>query len=57
VLGRPVLARVPVRAAVARAIDAGVIAQRLPDALSRPAREVLRAIGIDPGAARGEAAA
>lgn len=57
VLGRPVLARVPVRAAVARAIDAGVIAQRLPDALARPAREVLRAIGIDPGAARGEAAA
>lgn len=57
VLGRPVLARVPVRSAVARAVDAGVIAQRLPDALARPAREVLRAMGIDPGAARGEAAA
>ncbi len=57
VLGRPVLARVPVRAAVARAVDAGVVAQRLPDVLARPAREVLRAIGIDPGSARGEAAA
>ena len=57
VLGRPVLARVPVRSAIARAVDAGVIASRLPDPLARPAREVLRAIGIDVGTARGEAAA
>jgi hypothetical protein len=57
VLGRPVLARVPVRAAIARAVDAGVIASRLPEPLVRPAREVLRAIGIDPGPARGVAAA
>ncbi len=49
VLGRPVLARFPVRAAIARAIDAGVIASRLPEQLARPAREVLRAIGINAG--------
>ena len=57
VLGRPVLARVPVRSAIARAIDAGVIASRLPDPLVRPAREILRAIGVDAGDARGNAAA
>jgi len=57
VLGRPVLARFPVRSAVARAIDAGVIASRLPDPLARPARDVLRAIGVDVGNARGETAA
>ncbi|MGZ8762654.1 MAG: hypothetical protein ACXW2Y_04955 [Acidimicrobiia bacterium] len=57
VLGRPVLARVPVRSAIARAVDAGVMASRLPDPLARSAREVLRAIGIDPGTKRGEAAA
>lgn len=57
VLGRPVLARVPVRSAIARAIDAGVIASRLPEPLVRPAREILRAIGIDAGNSRGEAAA
>ena len=57
VLGRPVVARVPVRSASARAVDAGVIASRLPDPLARPAREVLRAVGIDAGTTRGEAAA
>jgi hypothetical protein len=57
VLGRPVLARVPVRTAIARAVDAGVIASRLPDPLVRPARDLLRALGIDPGPARGAAAA
>jgi hypothetical protein len=57
VLGRPVLARVPVRSAVARAVDAGVVAARLPEPLARPARLVLRAIGIDIGGRRGEAAA
>jgi len=42
VLGVPVLTTVPVRASTARAVDAGVLATRLPDSLSRPAREVLR---------------
>lgn len=45
VLGVPVLATVSVRASTARAVDAGVLATRLPDALARPAREVLRRIG------------
>ena len=35
VLDRPVLARVPVRASIARAVDAGVLAARLPDVLAR----------------------
>ncbi len=37
VLGIPVLARVPVRDAVSRAVDAGVLAARLPDVLGRAA--------------------
>ena len=45
VLGVPVLATVSLRATTARAIDAGVLPTRLPDALARPAREVLRRIG------------
>jgi len=45
VLGVPVLTTVPVRASTARAVDAGVLATRLPDSLSRPAREVLRRLG------------
>lgn len=45
VLGVPVLATVSVRASTARAVDAGVLPTRLPDALGRPAREVLRRIG------------
>ena len=45
VLGVPVLATVAVRASTARAVDAGVLPTRLPDALARPAREVLRRIG------------
>jgi len=45
VLGIPVLATVSLRASTARAIDAGVLATRLPDAMARPAREVLRRIG------------
>jgi hypothetical protein len=57
VLGRPVVARVPVRSAIARAVDAGVVASRLPDALARPARDVLRALGIEVGSARRDAAA
>ena len=38
-LGRPVIARVPARDAVARAVDAGVLAHRLPDLLARPAAD------------------
>jgi hypothetical protein len=45
VLGVPVLATVSLRATTARAVDAGVLSTRLPDALARPAREVLRRIG------------
>jgi hypothetical protein len=46
VLDSPVLARVPVRAAVARAIDAGVLAARLPEALARPTARLLARIQI-----------
>ncbi len=46
VLDRPILARVPVRAPVARAVDAGVLAARLPDALARPAARLLTRLGL-----------
>jgi hypothetical protein len=55
VLDRPVLARVPVRAPVARAVDAGVLAARLPDALTRPAARLLARVGLRTER-RGEAA-
>ena len=45
VLGVPVLARIEVNAHVARAIDAGVLRSRLPDALSKPLRHALLRIG------------
>jgi MinD-like ATPase involved in chromosome partitioning or flagellar assembly len=54
VLDRRVLARVPVRVPVARAVDAGVLATRLPEALARPAADVLGRLGLLP--ARGRAA-
>jgi len=54
VLDRRVLARVPVRAATARAVDAGVLAARLPDSLARSATEMLDGLGLL--AARGKAA-
>jgi len=41
VLDRPVLARIPARASIARAVDAGVLAARLPDALARPTARLL----------------
>jgi len=44
VLDRPVLARIPVRATIARAVDAGVIASRLPEALARSASRLLERI-------------
>jgi hypothetical protein len=46
VLDRPVLARVPIRAPVARAVDAGVLAARLPDPLGRSATRILTRLGI-----------
>ncbi|MET0275295.1 MAG: hypothetical protein ABW211_00455 [Acidimicrobiia bacterium] len=54
VLGIPVLARVPMRDAVSRAVDAGVLAARLPDVLGRAAMLVTARSGITP--ARGAAA-
>jgi hypothetical protein len=41
VLDLPVVARVPVRSSIARAVDAGVLAARLPDALTRPTARLL----------------
>ena len=41
VLGVPVVARFPVRADIARAVDAGVLRDRLPAALAIPAAAVL----------------
>jgi cellulose biosynthesis protein BcsQ len=46
VLGVPVLATVPVRAAIGRVVDAGVLASRLPDQLARPARVLLERLGV-----------
>jgi cellulose biosynthesis protein BcsQ len=55
VLDVPVLARVPVKAAVSRAVDAGVLAARLPDLLARPAADLLQRTGASTGR-RGAAA-
>ncbi len=46
VLDRPVLARIPIRPGVARAVDAGVLAGRLPDALARPVARFLAGIDL-----------
>jgi hypothetical protein len=46
VLGRPVTARVPVRSAVARAVDAGVLPTRLPEPLARASEQILRQLGL-----------
>lgn len=48
VLDRPVLARVPVRVAVARAVDAGVLPARLPEVLARPAAALCEHAGLLP---------
>ena len=45
VLGVPILTSVSLRASTARAVDAGLLPTRLPDALARPARELLQRIG------------
>lgn len=44
VLELPVLARFPVRSGVARAVDAGVLACRLPSALLHPAEDLVDAL-------------
>lgn len=60
VLSLPVLATVPVRPAIARAVDAGVLATRTPDALARAAETLLERCGLPAGSSsrgrRGEAA-
>lgn len=55
VLDLPVLARVPVRDDVARAVDAGVLTTRLPGALERPALRLATWCGLVPSR-RGAAA-
>jgi hypothetical protein len=55
VLDVPVLARVAVRTNVFRAVDAGVLAARLPDSLARPAAGLLHRVGLV-GSSRGAAA-
>ena len=55
VLGVPVLARVPFRDQVFRAVDAGVLPARLPDALARAASDLATRVGLGP-AHRGAAA-
>jgi hypothetical protein len=42
VLGLPVVATIPVRADIARAVDAGVLADRLPEPLATTASQILR---------------
>lgn len=49
VLGRPVVAVIEARTATARAVDAGVLATRLPDALARPVRHALDRLGCTNG--------
>jgi MinD-like ATPase involved in chromosome partitioning or flagellar assembly len=46
VLGRPVVARIPVRTAIARAVDAGVLPARLPEPLGRAGAQILRELGL-----------
>ena len=55
VLELPVVVRVPVKAVIARAVDAGVLTSRMPEPLARVVHELVRTIGIAPGR-RGEAA-
>ncbi|MBK5289446.1 MAG: hypothetical protein JJE46_13380 [Acidimicrobiia bacterium] len=55
VLGRPVVARVPTRDSVARAVDAGTLPARLPDPLARAASQILRELGYT-GSRKGMAA-
>jgi hypothetical protein len=45
VLGIPVLATIAARTSIARAVDAGVLPSRLPDALARPLHHALGEVG------------
>jgi hypothetical protein len=45
VLGVPVLATIPARTSIARAVDAGVLPTRLPDSLGRPLHHALLRVG------------
>ena len=49
VLGRPVIGRFPVRAEIARAVDAGVLRDRLPAPLATTAAAVLGGLGAAAG--------
>src|SRR5262249_39634950 len=49
VLGLPVLAAIEARGAIARAVDAGLLPTRLPDALARPMRHALTRLGVIEG--------
>jgi hypothetical protein len=49
VTGLPVIATVPLRADIARAVDAGVLADRLPEPLATAAHQILAAILRDAG--------
>jgi hypothetical protein len=55
VLDLPVLARIPVKDPIARAVDAGVLPTRLPEPLARAATDLVRRVGARTGR-RGEAA-
>jgi hypothetical protein len=55
VLDLPVLARIPVKDTIARAVDAGVLPTRLPEPLARAATDVVRRVGARAGH-HGEAA-
>ena len=46
VLDIPVLARVPVKTAIFRAVDAGVLAARLPEPIARPASVLVHRVGL-----------
>lgn len=55
VLGRQVIARVPIRDAIARGVDAGTLPARLPEPLAKGAAAILRGLGHT-GVRRGVAA-
>jgi hypothetical protein len=52
VLGLPVLARMPVIDSVARAVDAGTFAARLPEGVDRRLRPLIEHLGLDRRAGR-----
>ena len=55
VLARPVIARVPTRDGICRAVDAGTLPARMPEPLTRAASRIVRELGLD-GNRRGVAA-